>query len=191
MLNLNEYDAFEGFDFYINIFLGVLSIALCFGIFIVNTRKNFMIRTVKQLYRHGANTEENAKSPSELRIKNTLFARKMLLGSNRLSRAICRVGDVKMTYEEYLEREKTKKQNRKKRLSERKDPSEFVDRKPDFDTSKFYIGADVDMNAKSIISKSPTSLWQNILLCVFVVCITVCITLVMPGLLSLLDSWLS
>ncbi len=187
MLNLNEYKAFEGVDLYITIFLAALAITMCVGIFLASQRKNTMIRVIKQLYRHGATTEEGAKTVSELGMKNTSQLR-ALLNSGRLSRAIVRVGEKKQSYEEYIASEKAKKQEkRKKRISEKVKEGE----KCSFDTYKFYISKESDIYAKGIISKNPTSPLNCTLLCLFVISISACLILLMPKILELLNSLLT
>ncbi len=185
-LNLNEYEAFEGIDLYVTLFLAAIAAALCVGIFVSSFRKNAMINIIRQLYRHGATSEASAKTLLELGIKNTSLLRG-LLSSGRLARAVVKVGEVKKTYEEYIAEEREKKKSKhKKRIADKELSSE-----QSFDSYRFYISRDTDMAAKSIISKSPTSVWQCILLSVFVVCICVCLLFIMPELLESLSSFLT
>ncbi len=185
-LNLNEYEAFGGADFYVTLFLAVIALCLCVGFFIFAYRKNTMIMVIEQLYRHGAVEEPRAKTLSELGIKNTRIVRE-LLSSGRLSRAVSRVGAKTLTYEEYVEMERARKKERKtKRIADRAESSE-----PPFDSYRFYISKECDIAAKGIISKPKTSVLQCILLSVFVISVSVCIMFIMPKLLEALSSFLT
>ena len=118
LLNLNEYDAFGGFDFYVSIFIAALTVLICIGVFISNTRKNTMVNMVKQLHRHEANSEERAKTLKQLHVKNTFILRRLLSEQTRLSRVVLRVGAVTPTYEEYVEQMKAKKKSKRNKKAE-------------------------------------------------------------------------
>lgn len=195
LLNLSEYESFKDFNFYINIFLILLTVGLCIGVFLLNFKKNAMIRIVKQLYRHGASTEDTAKTLGELRLKTGFINKRLLADDTRLSRcAVSRVGAVKLTYEEYVEELKSKKRLKKerknKRVAERVLDEENAHGSVNFETAKFYIPKEKDLEAKRILSKNPTSVWQNVLICVFLFSLTACLVLVMPELLMIINSLL-
>lgn len=191
MLNLNEYDSFEGFDFYVTLFIAILTVFICIGICISNTRKNTMLTMVKQLYRHGATSEESAKSLKELRIKNTFFLRSLLSDGTRLSRIVLRVGAKKLTYEEYIEEMKSNGFFKRKKRKEANACDSVSDEKIDFESAKFYISDEKELEVKNILSKNVTTPWQNVLLCVFFVCISICIVFLMPEILHFVDYLLS
>ncbi len=191
VLNLGDYEAFGGFDFYITVFVAALTVATCIDVFIFNTRKNTMIDIVKQLYRHGATSEDNARTLKELRVKSTFISRSLLSEGTRLSRVVARVGARTLTYEEYVAEEKrVKLEKKKKKLSRSKKDRAAESNKINFETAKFYILSERDCEAKDIFSKSKTSLWQNILICVLLICLAAIVTLLMPEILSLLNSLL-
>ncbi len=191
MLNLNEYDCFGGFNFYVTLFIAVLTVLICVGICISNTRKNTMITMVKQLYRHGALSEENAKTLRELRVKNTFFLRNLLSDGTRLSRIVLRVGAKKLTYEEYIEEIKSHGFFKRKSRKETSACDSISEEKIDFSTAKFYISDEKEAEVKNILSKNVTTPWQNALLCIFFVCISICFVFLMPEILHLVDSFLS
>lgn len=112
MLNLNEYDSFGGFDFYITIFLWLLTAGLCAGIFFSNYKRNKAIRLTKKLLRHGARTEEEAKTLGELGLEVKKYSKILGIGT-RLSRVVKVVGAREISYEEYLALEKEKKEKKK------------------------------------------------------------------------------
>ncbi len=185
MLNLNEYDAFEGFDFYITIFLTCLALTICIGVFAANYRKNLMIKIIKQLYRHGATSEQSSKTLSELKIKNTFAVRRILSDGTQLSKIVCKEGEIKLTYDEYIAQMKAKKDKKhKKTFAEKQDHT----KKKKLDDARFYIPMEKEPEAKGILSKQSTSVFQSIMVCVLIVCLTICLALVMPTLLDLLDS---
>ena len=66
-----------------------------------------------------------------------------------------------------------------------------LDQAVDYDNARFYLSSDKEEDANNILSKSTTTLWQNVLLCVFIVCISICIVFLMPEILHLVDSFLS
>ncbi len=191
MLNLNEYDCFEGFDFYVTLFIAILTVFICIGICVSNTRKNAMLTMVKQLYRHGATSEESAKSLKELRVKNTFFLRSLLSEGTRLSRIVLRVGAKNITYEEYIEEMKSHGFFKRKKRAQASACDSVAEEKINFETAKFYISGEKDAEVKNILSKNVTTPWQNVLLCVFIVCISICIVFLMPEILHLVDSFLS
>lgn len=190
LINLNDYGFFGGFDFYVTVFIAALTVATCIGVFVGNTRKNRMIEIVKQLYRHGAVSEDTAKTLRELRIKCDTLTRHLLSDGTRLSRIAARVGARKLTYEEYVAEAKQAKLEKKKKKLLRSEKGGRTSDKIDFEAARFYILPERDTEAKSIFSKSKTSLWQNVLICVFLVSLAVIITLLMPEILTLLNSLL-
>ena len=192
LLNLNEYDAFGGFDFYVSIFIAALTVLICIGVFISNTRKNTMVNMVKQLHRHEANSEERAKTLKQLHVKNTFILRRLLSEQTRLSRVVLRVGAVTPTYEEYVEQMKAKKKSKRNKKAEGVNAETVSpDQAIDYDNALFYLSSEKEDDAKNILSKSTTTLWQNVLLCVFFISLSVCLIFIMPEILDLANSLLS
>ena len=98
----------------------------------------------------------------------------MLIRESQLTKLVKRVGEKDYTYEEYLalpKSERTKKIN----LSE----------------AKFFLREDeMERTEKILNAHSPTVL-NTVLLCVFILAIFVCLSLVMPSLLNLLDNYIA
>lgn len=197
LLNLSDYDSFRDFDFYITVFLWILTAALCVGIFIMNNRKNSMVRVVKQLLRHGARTEEGAKALPELGIKASAVTKRLLSDGARMSRFVKRVGAKELTYEEYLEGLKRKKKRKKKPSaeSEKETPGEKGELSKnaavDFATARFYIPESSDNAAKRVLGKRESTLWQSALASVLCISLSVCLTFLLPVILELIDTLLA
>ncbi len=195
LLNLSDYDSFRGFDFYITVFLWVLTAALCVGIFIMNHRKNNTVRVVKQLLRHGARTEDGAKSLPELGIKTSWVTKRLLSDGARMSRFVKRVGAKELTYEEYVASLKKKKKKKSQDESKKEASGENDDLKKsaavDFSTARFYIPESSDNEAKRVLGKRESTLWQSALASVFCISLSVCLTFLLPVLLGLIDTILA
>ena len=238
MLNLNEYDSFGGFDFYITIFLWLLTAGLCAGIFFSNYKRNKAIRLTKKLLRHGARTEETAKTLGELGLEVKKYSKILGIGT-RLSRVVKVVGAREISYEEYLALEKEKKEKKKNSALSRpttvrseatgeavsaeqvteetaesatviggadaEKPSATADaEKPTAFRQKERTSADAldkdarlfvpesaEDDARTIVKRGEATPLQSALAAVFCVCISVCLTFVMPVLLGFLDNLLS
>ena len=249
LLNLSDYDSFSGFDFYITLFLWLLTACLCVGVFIMNTRKNNTVRIVKQILRHGARTEEQAKTLSDLGLDASFGTRRLLSDGTRMSRFVKRAGAKPVTYEEYIQslKKKKKRPTRAASMSARDiraqklagnisadseatgvgNPTDAIgdamrSDKPnttneacdtpnvelssasnkegeeksssifeiDFDTARFYIPKENELDIKQVMSKRETSLWQSALECVFLISLSICLTFLLPLILSALDKLL-
>ena len=188
LLNLKDYDVFGNFDFYVTAFIALLTVGVCVGVFLSNHRKNAMILMLKQLKRHGAISPESAKTLAELGIKPSGTLKRLLDIGARLSRTVLAVGRENISYEEYVASLKSKK--KKKKSSEEDEDAPTASLGIDFETDCFYINPERDDDANSILRKSTTTVWQNVLMCVFFFAIAVCLTLLMPEILSLLSDWL-
>ncbi len=187
-VNLKDYDSFGGFDFYISVFLAAITCLLCVGVFISNHRKNTAVKIIKQLTRHGAKSEESAKTLSQIGIKDTLTTRRLLEVGTRLSRIITRVGTEEITPEEYLKIIKRKK--RRSRKLEAAGEVNSSSLRIDFEETLFYIPEEKALDAHAILMKGTTSVWQNILISVFFVSIFFCLMFFLPEILDFLDDLL-
>ena len=228
MLNLNEYDSFGGFNFYINIFLWLLTVGLCVGIFFSNYKKNKAIRLTKKLLRHGARTEDTAKTLGELGLEVKKYSKSLTVGT-RLSRVIKVAGAREISYEEYVKLQRLKKQKKKGESIFSPTPentevsadtanqaaevgvgtvqsdallknsaasvtSEQMQQRAlgvlDSE-SRLYIPESADIDAQTIAKKGESTPLQSTLAAVFCVCISVCMTFLMPVLLGFLNNLLS
>lgn len=161
-----------GWDIEINKLLMILlplMLLVCVAVHIF--RKN-MFYVVKQLTRHGATDEASAKTLGALGLGNNAIVRFMLGRDGQLTRIVKRRGEPSYTYEEYRQLEKEKKLKKEK---------------IDFSTAEFYL-VDRDNRASKILERYDIPVFKTVLVCVFIVAIFMCLALLMPEILMLLDS---
>lgn len=104
-LNLKDYGF--GIDFEINKILIILFVGLCIACFFVNYNQSNLALVLRKLIRSGAIGESNAKTLSELGLSSSKPVKKLLLKSGGPMKSIISyVGEVKLTYEEYIANEK-------------------------------------------------------------------------------------
>ncbi len=175
-LNLNSYENI-GINFYINIFLLVLTLALSVAFFAVNIHRQTTQLIVMQLVRNKANGEESAKTLTELGMMKSFFVRWTITRSSVLRGVVARVGEVSYTYDEYVALTKKK--------------GGFKEEKIDLETAKFYIKSEGADRAQQIIETYGTSMVRCVLYCVFFLAIYICLSLCMPEILSLINGWLA
>ena len=171
-LNLNQYKNL-GVDFEINKFLIVALIGIIAAIIIINYIRSSMYLTVNKLIRHEAIGEENAKTVGELGI-NLGRVKRCLTSGSQLRTIVSRVGEVKLTYEEYIKSCKSKDKSKTK---------------IDFESAKFYINADKADEARELGLKSKSLILNTILFCVLSFVAVVCLIFLMPEILSLLNNF--
>ncbi len=171
---LNVKDSFQNVDvdIYINIILYVIAIALCITVFWVSYHKNYTVKMIKQLLRKNALSENGAKTLCELRLSDSRAIKRALSRRSQLSDMVKRVGDTKMSYEEYMALSKAKKL-----------PKDRID----FASARFYIPAEKLDRARRISEKENPSLLRNILICVIIIALFIALSLFMPDILMELN----
>lgn len=170
-LNLNEYKNL-GVDFEINKFLIICLVGVVAAIIIINYVRSAMYLTVNKLIRHEAIGEENAKTVSELGL-NIGRVRRCLSTSSQLKTIVSRVGEKKLSYDEYIALVKSKKQSALK---------------IDFDSAKFYINPEKKDDAREMGFKSRSVIINTVLFSILTLVIVVCLIFLMPEILSLFDN---
>lgn len=173
-INLKDYDNI-GIDLEINKFLVILCAALCVSFFIINYKRAIISETVKQLLRHGAVEESAAKTLKELGLDSNGAVRRALSSDTQLRRMVAFVGEVKLSYEEYVAMQKA-----------RKKPDA-----PNLDEARLYVADGSLERAKHVYNSYNVSLLRTALLCVFCISVTVCLVLLSPELLTFIDSALA
>ncbi len=158
-LNLDYY--FDGVDFHINIFLLAIALSICIACVFVTFNKRNMLFIIKQLARHGAYSEDSAKTLDELRIKKSLKLKSSLSHIGQLTHI------VKMSGGYPFEREASGKKNEK----------------IDFDTARFYICDDGRDRATRIIEQKEPSYINTALGCILVVMVFITLTLFVQDIL--------
>ena len=176
-LNLADYDNI-GIDFEISKFLLIVLAGLCVSFFVLDWHRGYMLLAVKKLFRHGALDENSAKTLAELGIERSLSVKWALSSDTRLSKIMKRVGAPEYTYEEYVALMKERKKQKKKTADER----------PDFVNDRFYINPKRLDEARAIEQSYSSSFLKTLLFCLMFAIIFVGITLIMPELLSLINS---
>ncbi len=171
LLNLKDYPNI-GIDFPINVALFIFFIGIMFVSIVVNFRRSRIELMIRQLKRHNASSEENAKTLKELRLDNFIF-RILLSREGQLTKLVKRVGEKNYSYEEYMALSKKER-----------------DEKIDFENARFFLREEgMERSTKILEAHAPTIL-NTVLLLIFILAIFVCLSLVMPSLVELLDNYI-
>lgn len=153
-LNLSQFENI-GIYFPVGVFLILLCISACFSVFYLTYYKMYTRSLYKQLLRHNATNEGSAKTLAEMRLDSSFSIRASLSRRNgQLTYIVKRVGEEKISYEEYME--KAKKREKK-------------EEKIDFSSARFYIPEDRADSAKRILEKpEPSWILAGIISLVFI-----------------------
>ena len=176
-VNLADYENI-GVDFEISKFLLIILAALCISFFVIDWHRGYMLLAVKKLFRHGATSEEGAKTLKELGLDRSKSVKWALLTDTRLSKIMSWVGKPQYTYEEYVALRKEKRESGER----------FVDERPDLNTARFYISERYMGEAKNIAENYSSSFIKTVFFSLMFVIIFVCLTLIMPELLSFINA---
>lgn len=177
MLNAKDFFQTE-MDIYVNIAVFIAAIALCLASFLINYHKSYTLLLIRQLIRRDATSEEKAITLSQMHLLDSKAIKSALSRRSQLSAMVKMQGYTAPTYEEYVKTQKAKK---------RKDRKNETD-KIDFLTARFFIPEDQLNRAKIFQEKENPTLPRTILICVFIVAFSVCIALLMPEILRLLNN---
>ena len=170
-VNLKDYPNI-GIDLQITKVLFCFTIGLIVTTIVVNYIRISVNTLIKKLLRYDATTEDNAKNLEKLGMK-PFEAKVAFLSKGRVAKVVYFKGQKEYTYEEYTELLKSK---------------DFKEEKIDFKTAEFYIKPDKIDEAKKIIDVPTTSVISMILLCILIIAVFACLMLVMPELLTLINS---
>ena len=173
-VNLNDYENIN-INFEVNKFILFCAIALCFVAFYINYKRSLMVNIVKQLLRKNAIDEESAKTLVELKLDSSRGIKKAIFTSSQFRRLISIVGESRPTYEEYVAAQKEKKK---------------ID-SPDPSAVRIYIKAESLDRAKHIYNTYNVSILNTLLACVLIIAFSVCLVLVMPEILTVINDALA
>lgn len=174
-LNFEDYPNIK-LNFPIGMFLILMAIAFCVACFFMYFNSLTAYRTVKQLIRHGAIGEENAKTLKAMRLDDShAIKRKLSSRSGHLSSLVTLSGYVKPSYDEYVKRAKKNKNHDK----------------INFDEAKFYIAIENKEEAELLIQKENPSIWKPILLSLVFLILSAVLFILMPNILELINGWLA
>ena len=159
-LNLNEY--FDWISFPINLFILSIAIGVCIAIFFVTAHNIYTYNILRQLIRHESRNEESAKTLAQLHIKPTRMLRSALSRHGQLTSMVKIVsnGEINSTAKKVA---------------------------IDFTTARFYIGADFSDRAMRISEGTRPSYIKATLFSVFILAVSVILSLFMPEILSFLS----
>ena len=171
-VNLKDYVNL-GWDLEINKVLLAVALIMCAMVFVVHLRRRAIYLAVKQLVRHEAKCESDAKTLRELGLDGNTVLKALLRSESSSVKLIRRAGAVEYTYEEYIALEKAKKL-----------PKQTFD----VSTAAFYLSEEDDARIKRILDSYNSSLTKTVLGAVFTLVCYICIMLLMPELLTLIDN---
>ena len=173
-INLNDYENI-GFSLEINKVIFGACIALIIGVVLLSIQRGSTRLMIMQLTRHGATSEDKAKTLSELGLSDNKILKILLRGHNVLVNTVARVGAVKYDYEAYVAMDK-----------EARKQAEVID----FESAKFYIKEEESDRAAFIVERYTVSLTRTVLSCVLVAIISGCVIACMPSVLSLINGFI-
>lgn len=171
-INLKDYPNL-GVDFNVSIVMLFFFVGICIAAFFINHHRSYMATMVKQLFRHGAVMEDGAKTLSELGLMEIGSLKRALSRDGQLTKLVRRVGESKMSYEEYIRLKKEKNLPREEKI--------------DFTAARFFVDPENSERAKRFYENNNSSVLKTALLCVLILAVYFCLMLVMPSILSLLN----
>lgn len=169
--NFSDYKNLN-FNFPIGLIIIFLAIGFPIMVFIINHRKNTVAICIKQLLRHDAIGEDNAKSLSALRLSGMKTLKKMLLAGGQLSAMVKIANYQKPSYDDYIKARKEKKKIEK----------------PDLDSAKIYLTEEGKERADDIAAAGVSSIWKPIIISLVGIIILAVLFVFTPDLLTLLNS---
>ena len=174
-LNVKDYVT-DGPDIKINLFILAITLGLCIGTVVMGVYKRCTVLMLKQLIRHEATGEANAKTLAELRLSDKKLLKYFLSRKGQLTLIVGRVGEKKYTYEELVALQKEKG---------------YKEEKIDFSTAAFYIREDKSDKAKHVYENENASGLSILLYCILFIGIFFALALLMPSILGVVDNILN
>ena len=175
MITLNAKDYLQtAMDIYINAIVFIIATVLCCASFLINHHKSYTILLIKQLLRRNATSEENAKTLAQLHLEYSKSIKAALNRRGQLTDIVKMAGYKAPTYEEYIALQKSKKKAKEEKI--------------DFSSARFFIPEQQHNRAKLLQEKENPTVFRTVLVCLFIVAISVCIALLMPEILRLVSN---
>ena len=185
-INLKDYTNI-GIDLEITKLLFAFFIGIIVATVVINYNRACTALVIKRLLRREALSQESARTLTELSVA-TLGVKMLLRSNGRIKRIIKRVGEKEYTYEEYMALGRKRKKNKGEGTPE---TSAKAEEKIDFSTARFYLSEERLDEAKGIVERDRSSVLNTVLLCILVTAVFVCLVLVMPELLNLINGALA
>ena len=171
-VNLKDYPNIN-IDLPINAVIFAVTLGVCIAVIALHVQSSAYNLLIKQLLRHSALGESEAKSLSDLGLSESRAVRRALLSVGRLRGVVVQRGAKEYSYEEYVKLQR-----------ERALPKSDID----FDTAEFYIPKDRRDEAERIREKTTSTLTRTVFTCLFILAVFVCISLFMPELLDFINT---
>ncbi len=172
LLNLRDFENI-GINFYINIFLFFVALAIALYALFFEYYRGVMQLTVKQLLRHDAIDKDGARMLSELGLEKSRFVKLFLSSGSGRKKIVSRIGEPEVEYDKFV---KMKKAEQKKLFH------------IDFPTERFYINKDRVDEARRVFSSYSFSVSRYLLFCLFIFLIWGAISAFSYEIISYLDS---
>ena len=189
-LNLKSYDKI-GVDLEINKVLLFVFIGLCIATVIISINQMNTSLLLKKLLRLEAFSESKARTLGQLGLDQNFVIKGLLSKtSGRLISIITFVGFQRPSYEDYVNYEKTKKSLKFKPAEAKKDfdLTTAPSLTPDLKTAAIYISENNVDAAEELYKRNSTSILKTVLACLLILVAYVAIMLLMPSILSLVNS---
>lgn len=167
LLNLKDYFG-DSVNFPINLVLLGICLGVIFAIFAANRQRQTLYTFVKQLFRHDAFSEGDAKDLAELGLGDNRSLCRALQSGGKIFSLVTVVGRQTPTYEEHLAAERAKKAARRKGKGTAKAEGQPTPAPAGVTAWRFYIAPPQSDAAKRIYeADSPT--WVQSVLCSVIV----------------------
>ena len=178
-LNLSDYSDF-GIDLQINKILFFVSIILCIASFVISSYERNLSLLLRKLCRSGSFSADNAKTLSELGISDNKAIKSIITKRSGISKKLIVCIDTDAIYSP--ETEEHSKDGKKESLKNIVSP---------IDTSRFYINAEEKLAAENYYKTKNSSVLKTVIYCAIILVFYVVTALLMPSILSVLDSLVS
>ena len=173
-INLKDYQNI-GIDLEINKLLLVFTVGVIIAALAINFNQTGINLVVKKLLRRNALSIDSAITVGEMCIDGWR-TRFLLSTSGRLKKLVGRVGEREYTYEEFVRLNKEKK---------------YKEEKIDFATARFYLREEGIGRSRHIVEVGHTSMLNTILFSILIFAIYVCVSLIMPEILTVVNNMLA
>ena len=204
-INLNEYENI-GMNLPVVKLLLIVAVAFIVAVIIISYSKSNLYLVVKQLMRHGATGEENAKTLGEMRLADNKGVRRAIVGSAQMRSIVAIAGEKKMTYEEYLAKSKARREEKREKNKNEvgllgraaraiagffSSKDEVLMESVDLESARFYIKEEGKNRASRIYNSSDISPLRTVLCCVLIGLFFLGLMLSMPEILDRINSALA
>ena len=175
-VNLSDYPAF-GFDFNVSLLTLGIFIGIIIAVVITTVRRSASTLVLRQLLRHEATGEAEAKTLSDVGLLDKRCVKSALSTDKMLRRFVSLVGEEEPSYEEYTAMTKEER-------------AAFEKRSIDFSTAAFFIPEEKVEAATKALQSDTSSPITAAFLCLVLCGAYVLISVMMPQILSFASSLL-